>query len=175
MGHLCELKAPVDLHLSMLSAVLRRSLLAGRRQVATAVAEVPTAPEVSELVDRLCQLNLLQTSQVVCMLKERLNLPDIVAAAAPAAASPGAGAAPAAAAAPVEAKTEFRVTLEKYEAASKAKVIREVKALLTTLNLVEAKAFVEGAPKLIKEKVKKEEAEKIKAALEAAGATVTLD
>lgn len=54
-------------------------------------------------------------------------------------------------------------------------MIREIKALLPNLNLVEAKAFVEGAPKLVKEKVRKEEADKIKATLEALGATVTLD
>lgn len=155
--------------------LLRRSILAGRRHVATAIDQVPVSNEVNELVDRLSQLNLLQTSQVVRLLKERLNLPDIVASAPIAASAPAPGSAPAAAAAPVEAKTEFRVTLEKFDAASKAKVIREVKALLPNLNLVEAKAFVEGAPKLVKEKVKKEEAEKIKAALEAAGATITLD
>lgn len=78
-------------------------------------------------------------------------------------------------AAAVAEKTEFRVTLEKFDPSSKAKVIREIKALLPQLNLVEAKTFVESAPKLIKEKVKKEEAEKIKKTLEELGATVSLD
>lgn len=100
-----------------------------------------------------------------------------MASAGPAVASSAATSAPAASSAPpaAEAKTEFRVTLDKFDPASKAKVIREIKAMLPNLNLVEAKAFVEGAPKLIKEKVKKEEAEKIKATLEALGATITLD
>jgi ribosomal protein L7/L12 len=75
----------------------------------------------------------------------------------------------------VEVKTEFNVTLAKFDPASKAKIIREIKAILPGLNLVEAKAFVEGAPKLIKEKVKKEEAEKLKASLEALGATISLE
>ena len=73
---------------------------------------------------------------------------------------------------PVE-KTEFNVKIEKVDAASKAKVIREVKNL-AGLNLVEAKKFVESVPKVLKETVQKEEAEKLKKALEAVGATVVL-
>lgn len=102
-------------------------------------------------------------------------MPDAVAMAPQMAMSAESKAASAPAAAPVEAKTEFSVTLEKFDPASKAKVIREIKSILPSLNLVEAKAFVEGAPKLVKEKLKKEEAEKLKATLEAIGATVTLD
>lgn len=160
---------------SFAGLLTRRSYSAAT--VATSMAEVPVNQEVSSLVDRITQLNLIQTSQLVKTLKERLNLPDAMPAAfAMGPASPSAAAPAAAPAAPVtEAKTEFKVTLEKFDPASKAKVIREIKALLTNLNLVEAKAFVEGAPKVIKEKVKKEEAEKIKATLEALGASVTLD
>jgi ribosomal protein L7/L12 len=139
------------------------------------MADLKVSQEVEQLVDRLCRLNLIETSQVVRILKERLNLPDMVAA-APSAASPAQSATTAAQAAPaVEAKTEFKVTLDKFDPASKAKVIREIKGLLPNLNLVEAKAFVEGAPKVIKEKVKKEEADKIKSTLEALGATIVLD
>ena len=65
--------------------------------------------------------------------------------------------------------------MAKFDAASKAKVIKEIKALLPGANLVEAKKFVESAPKVVKEGVSKEEAEKIKKVLEAVGATVTLD
>lgn len=91
-------------------------------------------------------------------------------------AMPAGGAAPAAAAEedkPVE-KTEFNVKIDKVDAASKAKVIREVKNLCG-LNLVEAKKFVESVPKVLKESVTKEEAEKLKKALEALGATVILE
>lgn len=98
-------------------------------------------------------------------------MPMMAAAASPAG-SP-AEAQPAATAA--QTKTEFTLTLEKYDPASKAKVIREVKAILPNLNLVEAKAFVEGAPKVLKERVKREEAEKLKAALEAIGATISME
>ena len=88
----------------------------------------------------------------------------------------GAAAAPAAAAEeekPAE-KTDFSIKIDKVDAAAKAKVIREVKNL-AGLNLVEAKKFVESVPKVLKESVPKEEAEKLKKALEAVGATVTLE
>lgn len=97
-----------------------------------------------------------------------------VAAAAPGAAGAG-GPGAAVAEEKVEEKTEFKVKLEKFDPASKAKVIREIKGLVPGMNLVEAKKFVEGAPKIIKETVPKEEAEKIKATLEGLGATVVLE
>lgn len=137
------------------------------------VDEVPHSPELTSLADRICKLDLIQTAQLVSLLKKRLNLPDIIAA--PAAAAPAVSAAAAAPVAPVVEKTEFRVTLEKFDPASKAKVIKEIKSMMPQLNLVEAKTFVESAPKLIKEKVKKDEAEKIKKTLEELGATITLD
>lgn len=89
------------------------------------------------------------------------------AAAAPAAEAPK----------PVEVEAEksvFNLKLESFDAAAKAKVIREVKAMLG-LNLVEAKKFVESAPKVLKEGVTKEDADKIKAALEAVGAVIKLE
>jgi large subunit ribosomal protein L7/L12 len=81
-------------------------------------------------------------------------------------------AAPAAAAAPVEEKTEFNVILA-AAGDKKIEVIKEVRAV-TGLGLKEAKDLVEGAPKAVKEGVGKEEAEKIKAALEKVGAKVEL-
>lgn len=85
----------------------------------------------------------------------------------------------AAAAAPAEEekpaeKTEFSIKIEKVDAATKAKVIREVKNL-AGLSLVDAKKFVESVPKVLKETVPKDEAEKLKKALESVGATVTLE
>lgn len=72
-------------------------------------------------------------------------------------------------------KTLFTVKLEKIDAASKAKIIKEIKAMLPGANLIEAKKFVEAAPKVIKENLSKEEAEKIKKTLEAVGATILLE
>lgn len=141
---------------------------------ALSVDAIPVDAVVGRLADQICGLDMLQASMLATVLKKRLNLPD-----APAllgySAGPLQGAAASASAAPAAPeKTEFSLTLEKIDAASKAKVIREIKTILPQLNLVEAKAFVEAAPKLVKEKMKKDDAEKLKAALEAAGATVSL-
>jgi len=95
-----------------------------------------------------------------------------VAAAAPAAAAPAADAG--ADAAPAEEKTAFNVVLESFDAASKIKLIKEVRAI-TGLGLKEAKEAVEGAPKQLKEGIKKEDAEDIKSKLEAVGGKVKLD
>ena len=102
-------------------------------------------------------------------------------AAAPPPGAAGAGAANAAAAAEepeeapaVQEKTLFNLKLEKFDAAAKPKVIKEVKAMLG-LSLVESKKFVESAPKTMKEGVPKEDAEKIIETLKGLGATVTME
>ncbi|KAL7008972.1 54S ribosomal protein L12, mitochondrial [Cystobasidiomycetes sp. EMM_F5] len=111
------------------------------------------------------------------MCNSRLNIAD-VAVAAPVAAAPGAGsgaaAAPAAEAEPEKPKekTVFTVTLTKIDAAQKAKVIKEVKNVMPTMNLVEAKKFVESVPKTLKENVPKDDIEKMKKAFEAVGASL---
>lgn len=167
--------------------LLTRRLLATTNDVAPrevtqaaspSLADIPVSKEVRELTDALCKLDLIQTSQLVGLLKKKLNLPDMPLVGAPvmgmAAPAPGIASTTAPVAAAPE-KTEFRVMLEKFDPANKAKVIKEIKTLLPQLNLVEAKAFVESAPKLIKERVKKDEAEKIKKVLEELGATVALE
>ncbi|GAA5945134.1 hypothetical protein JCM3775_004864, partial [Rhodotorula graminis] len=106
----------------------------------------------------------------------RLNIVDVAlpaASAAPAAAAPAAAAADEPAA-PKE-KTVFNVNLTKIDAAQKAKAIREVKALMPGMNLVEAKKFVESLPKTLKEGATKDEAEKLQGLFKAIGAEVALD
>ncbi|EUC65402.1 60S ribosomal protein L7/L12 [Rhizoctonia solani AG-3 Rhs1AP] len=100
----------------------------------------------------------------------------------PAASTPVTGAPTAAASAedtPAEEKpkekTIFNVKLEKFDPASKAKIIREVKAIMPNMNLVEAKKFVESVPKILKENVPKEEAEKLMKTLKDLGATAILE
>jgi len=94
---------------------------------------------------------------------------------------PAASAAPVAAAAeeaPAEKpkeKTIFNVTLEAFEAGAKPKIIREVKALVPNLTLIDAKKFVESLPKMLKENMSKEDADSMKAKFEALGAIVKLD
>jgi large subunit ribosomal protein L7/L12 len=122
--------------------------------------------DLQKIVDDLSGLTVLEAAELAKMLEEKWG----VSAAAPVAMmAAGAGAAPAAAA---EEKTEFNVILT-AAGAQKINVIKEVRAI-TSLGLKEAKDLVEGAPKPVKEGVNKEEAEKIKKQLEAAGATVEL-
>ncbi|ORX52456.1 ClpS-like protein [Hesseltinella vesiculosa] len=131
-------------------------------------------PKIAAIVDQIETLTLLQTSELVSQLKTRLNIQDIAMPVGMPMAAPGAAAAaPAEEEKPAE-KTEFNLKIDKVDAAAKAKVIREVKNL-AGLNLVEAKKFVESVPKVLKESLNKEEAEKMKKALESVGATVTLE
>ena len=120
--------------------------------------------DLQKIVDELSTLTVLEAADLAKMLDEKWG----VSAAAPVAMM-AAGAAPAAA---VEEKTEFNVILTAV-GAQKINVIKEVRAI-TSLGLKEAKDLVEGAPKAVKEGVNKDEAEKIKKQLEAAGATVEL-
>jgi large subunit ribosomal protein L7/L12 len=120
--------------------------------------------DLSKLVDELSGLTVLEAAELAKLLEEKWG---VSAAAAVAVAAPGA-----AAAAVVEEKTEFTVVLA-AAGDKKIEVIKEVRAL-TGLGLKEAKDLVEGAPKPVKEGVTKEEAEKVKAQLEKAGAKVEL-
>ena len=120
--------------------------------------------DLQKIVDELSTLTVLEAADLAKMLEEKWG---VSAAAAVAVAAGGA-----AAAAPAEEKTEFTVVLASA-GEKKIEVIKEVRAL-TGLGLKEAKDLVEGAPKPVKEGVNKEEAEKIKAALEKAGAKVEL-
>nr|WP_294917711.1 50S ribosomal protein L7/L12 [uncultured Neokomagataea sp.] len=118
--------------------------------------------DLAKIVEELSALTVLEAAELSKLLEEKWG----VSAAAPVAA---AAAAPAAAAA-AEEKTEFDVVLASA-GDKKINVIKEIRGI-TGLGLKEAKDLVEGAPKTVKEGASKDEAEKIKAALEAAGAKV---
>ncbi len=122
---------------------------------------------LEQLVEDLSGLTVLEAAELAKMLEEKWG----VSAAAPVAVAAVAGGG-AAAAEEAEEKTEFDVILAGI-GDKKINVIKEVRAI-TGLGLKEAKELVEGAPKPVKEGVSKEEAEKIKAQLEAAGATVEI-
>ncbi|XWW96960.1 hypothetical protein V2A60_004940 [Cordyceps javanica] len=142
-----------------------------------AAAEAPANPKIAEIVEQISKLTLLETADLVSSLKTKLNIPDLPVggfAAAPAAA-PAAAAEEAEEAAPAAAeKTLFTLQLQEFDAAAKAKVIKEIKSLLG-LSLVESKKFVESAPKMMKENVPKEDAEKIIATMKELGAKVTME
>jgi large subunit ribosomal protein L7/L12 len=120
---------------------------------------------LEKIVEDLSSLTILEAAELAKMLEDKWGVS--AAAAVAVAAGPAV-----AAAAPVEAQTEFTVMLT-AAGEKKIEVIKEVRAI-TALGLKEAKDLVEGAPKAVKEGVTKEEAEKIKAQLEKAGAKVEL-
>src|SRR4051795_12717121 len=122
--------------------------------------------ELTKLVDDLSTLTVIEAAELSKMLEEKWG----VSAAAPVAVAAAPGRA--AAAAPVAEQTEFNVILAAV-GDKKINVIKEVRAI-TGLGLKEAKDLVEGAPKPVKEGVNKDEAEKLKAQLEKAGAKVEL-
>lgn len=122
--------------------------------------------DINAIADQIQGLTLLEASQLVKLLEEKLG----VSAAAAAPVMAAGGGAPAAAAPAVEEKTEFSVVLT-VVGANKINVIKAVREV-TSLGLKEAKDLVDGAPKPIKEGVSKDEAEAIKKKFTDAGATV---
>lgn len=122
--------------------------------------------DLQKIVDDLSSLTVLEAAELAKLLEEKWGVS--AAAAVAVAAAPGAGGGAAAA----EEKTEFSVVLA-AAGDKKIEVIKEVRAI-TGLGLKEAKDLVEGAPKPVKDGVAKDEAEKIKAQLEKAGAKVEL-
>jgi large subunit ribosomal protein L7/L12 len=123
--------------------------------------------DLNTIIDQLSSLTVMEAAELVKKLEEKWG---VSAAAVAVAAGPSAGGG--AAAAPAEEKTEFNVVLANA-GANKINVIKEIRAI-TGLGLKEAKDLVEGAPKTVKEGVNKDDAQKIKDQLVAAGATVEI-
>ncbi|KAL7409746.1 ribosomal protein L7/L12 C-terminal domain-containing protein [Mrakia frigida] len=136
--------------------------------------------KIDSIVESISTLTLLEAAELVTALKTKLNITEVSMPAASAAGAVVGGAAGGAAAEeevvekPKE-QTQFNVKLEKFDPASKAKVIREVKALMPNMNLVEAKKFVESVPQVVKENLTKEDAEALKQKFMDLGCTVVLE
>jgi len=126
------------------------------------------AIDKKELVDVICNLSLMEAAEIVKELEDRLG----IKASAPMAMMAAMPAAGAAAAEVKEDKTTFDVELTDV-GANKIQVIKVVREV-TSLGLKEAKDLVEGAPKIVKDGLTKEEADKIKAKFEEVGAKITL-
>jgi large subunit ribosomal protein L7/L12 len=121
--------------------------------------------KVNTIIDQLKELTLIEAAELVTAIEETFGV---------SAAAPVAVAGPAAAVVEeVAAQTEFNVEVTEVPADKKISVIKEVKTILN-LGLGDAKTKVESAPFMIAEKVSKDEADKLKSALSAAGATVTV-
>lgn len=125
-----------------------------------------SSEKITQILDMVEGLTLIEASELVTEFEKKFGVSAAVAT------MPVAGAGTAEAAAPVEEKTTFDVVL-KEAGANKIQVIKAVRAE-TSLGLKEAKALVDSAPKAVKEGVSKEDAEKVKKELEAAGATVEI-
>lgn len=136
--------------------------------------EKPASPKIEQLVTQISQLNLIEVSELSTLLKKRLNLPDapvfpaggFAAAAAPAEEED---------AGPQKVKSSFTVKLLKFDEKQKVALIKEIKSLLEGMNLVQAKKFVESAPTVVKADIAKDEAEKLKEAIEKVGGTVEVE
>ncbi|EQL02326.1 Ribosomal protein L12, mitochondrial [Ophiocordyceps sinensis CO18] len=144
----------------------------------SAETAAPTNPKIAQIVDQISKLTLLETADLVSSLKSALNIPDMPMggfAAAPAGAAAPAAVEEAEEAGPAAAeKTVFTLKLQSIDPTAKAKIIKEVKGMLG-LSLVDSKKFVESAPKVMKENIPKEEAEKIMAKMKELGATVVME
>lgn len=143
-------------------------------------ARTPPSEKIQRIADEISTLSLLEVVDLSTLLKKKLGLPAgmgmmPMGMMPPGMGMPGAGgAAPAAAEEKKPEKTSFDVKLEKFDAASKIKIIKEVRTF-TALGLKEAKELVEKAPTVLKSGVSKEEAEQIIEKLKTVGATVVME
>ncbi|XP_018409155.1 PREDICTED: 39S ribosomal protein L12, mitochondrial [Nanorana parkeri] len=174
---LCRLEAPAVRYLRT-SCALRNQPLP-MPDLDDAVKHYP--PKIQQLVDQIASLTLLEVSDLNELLKKTLKIQDVgmmpmgaMMAGAVSAAAPAQAVDEEAAPAKKE-KTHFTVKLTEVNAVDKVKLIKEVKNCVSGVNLVQAKKMVESLPQEIRVNVAKEEAEKIKAALEAAGGKVVLE
>jgi large subunit ribosomal protein L7/L12 len=124
-----------------------------------------------QVIEYLSGLTVVELNALTKELEAKWG---VTAAAPVAVAAVAAGPAPAAEAQPAEEKTEFDVVLKEVPADKRVAVIKEIRTVVSGLGLKEAKELVESAPKTIREAVSKEEAQKIKQKLEAAGAVVEI-
>ena len=135
------------------------------------MADTAVAPEIKDLGDKIAKLTIVQAVALKDYLKQEYKIEP---AAGGGGGGGGGGVAPVAPVEPVAVPTEFNVVLEAgFDAAKKIGIIKVVREI-AGLGLAEAKAFVEGAPKNVKEGVDKATAEKIKKSLEDAGAKVSI-
>ncbi|KAL6640785.1 hypothetical protein ACP70R_021908 [Stipagrostis hirtigluma subsp. patula] len=163
----------MSLFLSKLAPLAPRLRRLSTAAAATAAGE---DPKLSRIADELLALSPAELDDYSALLRLRLRL-SLTSSAAAGASPAGAGDAGAGAAGAEEAaavKTAFDVKIEKYEAAAKIKIIKEVRAV-TDLGLKEAKELVEKAPVVVRAGLPKEEAEALAAKLKAAGAAVALE
>lgn len=133
-----------------------------------------SSERVDQIFDKILQLDTIEVHLLTELINEKMGIAPMTAAQRAAMSNQSsAGGGKAATAEPVEEKKTFDVKLTGFDASSKIKVIKEIRAI-TGLGLKEAKEMVEGVPKVVKKDIKMEEAEEIKSKLEAIGATIEI-
>lgn len=135
--------------------------------------------KIVNLVDEISKLNLIEVSDLNELLRKKLNIKDVAMSYA---AMPSAQSAPATQTEPEQeevlpkaTKSSFKLKLVKFDEAKKVGLIKEIKALGENMNLVQAKKFVESLPQVFKDNIGKEEADKLKAQFEKAGAVCEIE
>ena len=136
--------------------------------------------KINKIVDEISTLNLLEVADLNELLKKRLKISDApVMMAGAGMPMGGAAAAPKEEEVedepPVAVQTSFTLKMEKFDESKKVALIKEIKSQVEGMNLVQAKKFVESCPATVKADLGKDEAEKLKTALEAAGATCIIE
>eukprot|EP00002_Diphylleia_rotans_P027794 TRINITY_DN5586_c0_g1_i1.p1 TRINITY_DN5586_c0_g1~~TRINITY_DN5586_c0_g1_i1.p1 ORF type:complete len:200 (+),score=63.88 TRINITY_DN5586_c0_g1_i1:55-654(+) len=135
------------------------------------------AEHIRTIARQLKQLDLVEMMYICNLIKQEFSIGDeaLVSSNPNAAANAAGNAGAAQEAEKPKEKTDFLVRLEGYPADAKLKVVKQVRLVMPELSIVEAKNLVEGAPKVMKPKVSKEEAEKIKAKMEEVGAKIVIE
>lgn len=134
--------------------------------------------KIQKLVDEITELTLVEVADLNELLKKTLKLPDVPAmsfSAMPAGKASAAEDEDADDQPVQQQKTQFTIRLIKFDEAKKVAVIKEIKNLVEGMNLVQAKKFVESLPQVVRADVSKEEAEKLKETLTAAGGTAEVE
>lgn len=144
---------------------------------ATPANEKCYPPKITAIVDQISGLNLLEVADLNELLKTRLKISDapvIMGGAAAPAAAPAAADEEEEPEPAVAVQTSFTLKIDKYDESKKVALIKELKSQMEGMNLVQAKKFVESCPAVLKSDIAKEDAEKLKTALEGAGASCTI-
>ncbi|RLN90154.1 hypothetical protein BBJ28_00012640 [Nothophytophthora sp. Chile5] len=149
------------------------ALFSSEAEPKTPVDEMALTPKVQTVLDQIVSLNMIEIAELSHAIQEKFGIAESAFQVGLGGGGGAGGAAPAAEEAKEE-KTAFDVKLASFDAKSKIKVIKEVRAI-TGLGLKEAKELVEGAPSTIKKDVKKEEADELIEKLKAVGAVVELE
>mmetsp|Transcript_47 Transcript_47/g.69 ORF Transcript_47/g.69 Transcript_47/m.69 type:complete len:182 (-) Transcript_47:403-948(-) len=139
----------------------------------TASTSASTANRVDQVFDKILHLDIIEVHLLTELVNEKMGIKPLTPAQRAAMAGGGGGGGAAAPAEEKVEKTAFDLKLTGFDAKSKIKVIKEIRTI-TGLGLKDAKDLVEGAPKTVKAEIKMEEAEELKAKLEAVGATVEI-